>query len=412
MNTPTEHNELSATLLLDPSVVDDPYSFYRRLVAEVPVWCVPDTNIVIVSSFDAVTEVASRVDDFSSNLHAILYRSALGTPELLPLEAGGLHTLAVADPPVHSKHRSTVFPELVARRMATLRPDVEALTDEHLDKALSRPRFEVMSDLANAIPIRVVSRLIGFQDADPERLLAAAFDSTAMLAATGALEEIQDTMRRTAEIMSWIGDQLQRGVDRGGEGILGVIGVAVAAGDLEFGEGLVIMHTLLSAGGESTTSLLGNAIHLLASNPELQVRLREDPQLVAAFIEEALRLESPFRYHLRHATRTTEVRGVPIAAGSTVLLFWGAANRDPAEYARPDDIVLDRPTPKHHLAFGRGIHFCVGAPLARLEAQVVLTRLLARTEHFAVDPDRPPERVASLMVRRFSTLPLVVKSTG
>src|SRR5262249_55387064 len=163
--------------------------------------------------------------------------------------------------------------------------------------------LEVMNALANAIPIRVVSRLIGFQDADPERLLAAAFDSTAMLAATRTLEEMHDAMGRTAEIMSWIGGQLQRAVDRGGEGILGVAGAAVAAGDLEFGEGLVIMHTLLSAGGESTTSLLGNAIHLLASNPELQVRLRDDPQLVAAFIEEALRLESPFRYHLRHATR-------------------------------------------------------------------------------------------------------------
>jgi cytochrome P450 len=411
MSTATDHGYLSDTLLLDASVIDDPYPFYRRLVAEAPVWRVSDTSIVIVSSFDAVTEVVSRVDDFSSNLHAILYRSALGTPALLPFEAGGLQTLAIADPPVHSKHRSTVFPELVARRMATLRPDIEALVDEHLDKALSRPACEVMNDLANAIPIRVVSGLIGFQDADPARLLAAAFDSTAMLAATGTLEEIQDAMGRTAEIMSWIGDQLQRAVDRGGEGIGGVTAAAVAGGDLEFGEGLIIMHTLLSAGGESTTSLLGNAIHLLASNPELQARLRDDPRLVAPFIEEALRLESPFRYHLRHATRASEVRGVPIAAGSTVLLFWGAANRDPAEYERPDDVVLDRPAPKHHLAFGRGIHFCVGAPLARLEAEIALTQLLARTEHFALDADDPPARVNSLMVRRFSTLPLLVKAS-
>jgi len=171
------------------------------------------------------------------------------------------------------------------------------------------------------------------------------------------------------------------------------------------------MHTLLSAGGESTTSLLGNAIHMLAKNPERQARLRDQPQLVGPFVEEALRLESPFRYHLRHATRTTEVHGVPVAAGSTLLLFWGAANRDPAEYDRPDDVVLDRPTPKHHLAFGRGIHFCVGAPLARLEAQIVLTQLLARTEHFALDPAHGPARVNSLMVRRFSTLPLVVTAS-
>src|SRR5262245_51148125 len=411
MNTATEHGDLSATLLLDASVIDDPYAFYRRLVAEAPVWCVPDTDIVIVSSYDAVTDVVSRIDDFSSNLHALLYRSALGAPALLPFEAAGLQTLAIADPPVHTKHRSTVFPELVARRMAALRPDIEALAEEHLAKALPGQRLEVMNDLANAIPIRVVSRLIGFQGSDPALLLAAAFDSTAMLAATLPLDQIQSAMTRSVEVVSWIGDQLRRSVDRGGDGILAVIGAAVAAGDLEFGEGLVIMHTLLSAGGESTTSLLGNAIHMLALDPDQQTRLRDEPQLVAPFIEEALRLESPFRYHLRHATRTTELHGVPIAAGSTVLLLWGAANRDPAEYERPDDVLLDRPAPKHHLAFGRGIHFCVGAPLARLEAQVVLTQLLARTEHFALDPDHTPARVNSLMVRRFSTLPLVVKAS-
>jgi cytochrome P450 len=104
---------------------------------------------------------------------------------------------------------------------------------------------------------------------------------------------------------------------------------------------------------------------------------------------------------MRHAARATEVRDVPIAAGSTVLLFWGAANRDPAEY--------DRPAPKHHLAFGRGIHFCVGGPLARLGAEVVLLRLLARPEQFALDPDHAPARLKSLVVRRFSSLPLVAQ---
>jgi cytochrome P450 len=254
-----------------------------------------------------------------------------------------------------------------------------------------------------------VSWLIGFQSEDPMRLLAAAFDSTEMIAATRPLDQVQAAMARTAEIVFWIGEQLQRSVDRGADGILGVAGAAVAAGDLDFNEALVIVQTLLSAGGESTTSLLGNAIHILALDPELQARLRAEPQLVEPFIEEALRLEPPFRHHLRHATRTTEVHGVSIAAGSTVLLLWGAANRDPAEYDRPDEVVLNRPTPKHHLAFGRGIHFCVGAPLARLEAQIVLTELLASTEHFALDPDDPPARVNSLMVRRFDTLPLVAK---
>src|SRR5262249_30521646 len=149
-------------------------------------------------------------------------------------EAGGHQTLAVADPPVHTKHRSTVFPELVARRMAALRPDIEALAEAHLAKALTSPQFEVMNDLANAIPIRVVSQLIGFQAADPEVLLAAAFESTAMLAATQPLDEIQATMERSVGVIAWISDQLQQSVDRGGDGILGAIGAAVAAGDLDF----------------------------------------------------------------------------------------------------------------------------------------------------------------------------------
>jgi len=394
---------LAATLLLDPAVIDEPTAFYHRLLAEAPVWRIPGSAIVVVSSFAAVSEVVTRTDDFSSNLRALLYRGPRDTAELLPFDVG-IQALATADPPTHTAHRRAVFPELVARRMAALRPEVEALATEHLSRALAKPSFEAMSELANPIPIRVVSRLIGFSSADPDRLLAAAFDSTDMLAATRSLDEVHAAMARTAEVMGWISDQLQHATDHDADGILGAMGAAVADGSLEFGDGLAILQTLLSAGGESTTSLLGNAIHMLALDQDLQARLRAQPALVEPFVEEALRLESPFRHHLRHVPRATELHGVPIDAGSTVLLLWGAANRDPAEYDRPDEIVLDRPTPKHHVAFGRGIHFCVGAPLARLEAQVVLAELLARTGSFALDPGQAPVRESSLMVRRFKSL--------
>ncbi len=397
---------LAATTLLDASVVDEPCSFYRRLVAEAPVWRVPGTAIVVASSYAAVTEIVSRTEDFSSNLRALLYRGADGAPELLPFDVG-MQTLAVADPPLHTAHRRTVFPELVGRRMAALRPEVEALARAHVAAAVAKGAFEAMDEIANAIPIRVVSGLIGFTAADPALLLAAAFDSTGMLAACITRDEILAAMARTGEIMTGIAGQLQHAIDHGADGILGVVGAAVTRRDLQHGEALVMLHTLLSAGGESTTSLLGNAIDMLARDHDLQARLRARPELVEPFIEEALRLESPFRNHMRHVTRDCEVQGVRIAAGSTVLLLWGAANRDPAEYERPDDIVLERSTPKHHLAFGRGIHFCVGAPLARLEAQVVLTELLARTESFALDPERAPVRERSLMVRRFRSLPVV-----
>jgi cytochrome P450 len=399
--------DLSPTMLLDRAVVDDPHAFYRRLVDEAPVWSVPGTSVVAVSSFAAVNEAVGRVTDFSSILRGVLVRTATGVPGVFPFDAGpGMDVLATADPPIHSRHRSVVFPELVNRRMAGLRPEVEALALDHVDRATAGSQVEFMAAVANAIPIRVVSRLIGWENEDPDRLLAAAFDSTAVVRATGTEAELVDSMVRTSEIMEWIIEQIDRAVADGSTGILGAIATAIGSGDLEHNEAIVILHTLLSAGGESTTSLLGNAVHLLATDQELQHRLRDDPSLATPFIEEVLRLESPFRYHLRHVPATCELQGATIAAGTTMLLMWGAANRDPAEFDRPDSVVLDRPSARHHLGFGRGIHLCVGAPLARLEAEIVLRRFLERTEHFTLDADEPPAREYSLMVRRFSSLPL------
>lgn len=411
MNDLPRNETLDARLLLDREVVDDPYPFYRRLREEAPVWRVPGTSVVVVSSFAALSEAVRRVDDFSSNLRALVFRDEAGVPAVLPFNDApdDVQALATADPPAHTRHRAAVFPELVARRMAALRPEIEELADIHIGRALDRAPVELMDDVANAMPIRVVSRLIGFEDEDPDELLAAAFESTWMLAATIPADEILRCMERSAGVGAWISGELERATEHGRTGILSAISSAIATGELDSGVGLVILHTLLSAGGESTTSLIGNAIHMLALRPELQASLREDPGLVAPFVEEVLRLESPFRYHLRHVPRATELDGVPIDAGSTMLLLWAAANRDPAEFDRPDEVVLDRRAPRHHVGFGRGIHLCVGAPLARLEAHIVLTRFLQRTKHFELDVDHPPERVSSLMVRRFDSLPLAVR---
>jgi cytochrome P450 len=182
----------------------------------------------------------------------------------------------------------------------------------------------------------------------------------------------------------------------------------VESGALTFGDATIILQNLLSAGGESTTSLLGNATRIIAEHPELQQQLRANPELVPTFIEEALRLESPFRFLIRHAPESTTLGGVDIPAEATVLLFWGAANRDAAEFERPDEVVLDRKIPRHHLAFGRGIHHCVGAPLARLEGQVVITTLLEETSSITLDPETSPRWFDSLQVRRHEYLPVHV----
>jgi cytochrome P450 len=168
----------------------------------------------------------------------------------------------------------------------------------------------------------------------------------------------------------------------------------------------VILHTLLSAGGESTTSLLGNSVRILAEQPDLQEHLRQNPDKIPIFVEEALRLESPFRYLMRTVPDDTTLGSADIPAGATVLLLWGAANHDTAEFERPDEFDLNRHVPRRHVAFGRGIHHCVGAPLARMEARNVLTVLLERTSNITLDPESTPRWVNSLMVRRHQQLPI------
>jgi cytochrome P450 len=217
---------------------------------------------------------------------------------------------------------------------------------------------------------------------------------------------LNEFVGRTGEVHAWIADQLATAMQRPDDDLLGAVARGVRDRVLGRLDAYVILHTLLSAGGESTTSLLGNAVRILAEHDELQDQLRARPEFVPVFVEEALRLEPPFRHHLRSVPRDTNLAGVPIPAGSTVLLLWGAANRDATEFEHPDAIDLQRPAPRHHLAFGRGIHHCVGAPLARIEARIVLAQLLERTASVTLDPTDVPQWVNSLMVRRHERLPV------
>jgi cytochrome P450 len=227
-----------------------------------------------------------------------------------------------------------------------------------------------------------------------------------MLGSTLSFDELTGLIGRTGEIQNWIADQLANAMKDPGDDLLGAVARGVDGGVFGDFEANVILHTLLSAGGESTTSLLGNAVRLLAEHQGLQQHLRWNLEQIPTFVEEVLRLESPFRYLMRSAPRDTTLGSVDIPAGATILLLWGAANRDPAMFERPDDVDLQRRVPRRHVAFGRGIHHCVGAPLARVEANKVLTVLLEHTSNVTLDPEHAPRWVNSLLVRRHEQLPV------
>jgi cytochrome P450 len=386
--------------------MEDPYPFYTRLRREAPLWRVPGTRVFVASSYQVIDEITARTDDFSNVIRSLLYRGEDGIPQQLDF-GGGVNALASADPPLHTLHRKAVFPELVARKMAELAPDIEQLAHACLDTYLQAGTGDFMAAVANPVPINVISRLIGFTGSDPDRLLQAAADSTLMVGGALALDELTPLIERTLEIGAWINEQITSG-GAPDDVLLGTIGQAIAERAITLEQGGIILQILLSAGGESTTSLIGNAARILAEQPDLQDRIRRSPELLPNFVEEVLRLESPFRMQMRSVVNDTTCNGVDVPEGSTVMLFFSAANRDPAHYDNPEEIQLDRPAPRVHLAFGRGIHFCVGAHLARLEANIVTTALLARTTSIRLDPKHQPVRVKSLLARRHQTLPLLI----
>lgn len=395
------------TLLLNEQVLEQPQDFYARLHAESPVLRAGD--VYVASAYAVVAEAAKRVDDFSSHLKYMLYRDASGVPRRHAHGMGDIHILATADPPVHGAHRRLMLPSFTPGRLAALELQIAGQAERLIRAGLERDPVEFMGAVANRLPMDIVIALVGFRDSDPDALLKAAFASTDILAAAISLDTLKQRSAISVETGVWIAQQLQSAMQEKRGGILDDLAESTARGEIEPIVAIAILHILLSAGGESTTSLIGNCAHALASDQDLQRKLRADASLIPAFVEEMLRLETPFRYHMRWSPKQTTLGGTTIPEGATTLLMWGAANRDPATFERPNDIILERP--RRHVAFGSGMHMCIGNPLARMEGRLVVQKLLELTstiEHAT----RPAQRVPSLAVRRFETLPLVWRAAA
>jgi cytochrome P450 len=398
------NQEIAGSLLLDPAVLADPYPLYARLRQDAPVWEVAGTEVFIVSTFDLLVEASGRVEDFSSAMKCLLYRDEAGMPGRFTFGDAGGQVLATADPPLHEIHRRAVFPELVTKRMEALDSEIRDLADGLVTCALEAGTVEFMSAIGNLVPITMISRLIGFRGSNVDELWHSAAHMTKLVGSTLTLDELMNFAAGGDEVQAWIADQVTAAIKEPSEDLLGAVARSINEGILTEAEGAGIVTILLSAGGESTTSLLGNAVRMLAENADLQDHLRRNVDQIPLFVEEALRLESPFRYMMRTVPSETSLGGVDIGAGATVLLLWASGNRDALEFDRPDEIDLGRKVPRRHMAFGRGIHHCVGAPLARIEARNVLSVLLDRTHNISLDPEYPPRWVESFLVRRHEGL--------
>jgi len=296
--------------------------------------------------------------------------------------------------------------------MQQLEGYVADLVDGLLDAFLTDSHADAAARLANPVPVQVMAeRVIGLRDVDVAQTQGWVFAGSRFAGGLLRLDEMAAVGADAAGLFPWVSDQLDVALSSPGAGdVLDATAAGVRDGVLSRGDAAFNLMILLGAGAETTTALIGNAIRALAERPELQGQLRADPARVPAFVEEVLRFESPFRFHPRSVPHDTQLGDVSIPEGAMVLLLWGSANRDPSVFDEPGRFLLDRPNARLHVGFGRGIHYCVGAPLARLETRVVIERLLARTKHLALDGASSPRWVESLWVRRHAQLPIVVEA--
>ena len=389
--------------------IQDPYPLYDRLRAAGPVHRVGDSGFYLVCNRDAITEVVSRPADFSSNLTATMTYTADGGVAAFPMDkvGGRTHILVTADDPVHAAHRKLLLSQFTAKRVRAFEPLIADIFEKLWATGIVDGRIEWMDAVANRLPMMVVARLIGVPDDDADQLAHWGYASTQLLDGLMSADELAASMAAITDLSAYIVEQLRDAAEHPRDDLVSELAGACRTGVIDQFTAQLILVSLFSAGGESTASLLGTAVGMLTGKPDVQRRLREHPELMGAFVEETLRLEPPFRAHYRHVLRDTRVAGVDLPADSMVLLLWGAANRDPAHVEAPDEFRLDRPTIKGHLTFGKGVHFCLGAPLARLEAMTVLPMLLERTtrlEAAEVGPWLP-----SVLARRYEYLELAVE---
>jgi cytochrome P450 len=394
----------------DRRIVDDPYPFYATLRESAPVWRVPGTSTSFVAPWEVVSEAVARTDDFSSNLTAVLITGPDGRPTEFDMTVLGpaINVLATGDEPDHTRQRKLVAPHFTAGHLVVLESGLDAVMDSLWSECVARsgPEVEWMSAVGDRLPMTLVARVIGLPDSDVGQLISWGYEGTDLLGGLLSLAEMGPLADAAATLNEYLLTQFEKARANPADDLLGAYSRAVDAGDMDAGDVVGALVILVGAGGESTAGLIGNAARILAEQPDVQDALRADPSLVTRFLEEVLRLESPFRGHYRHVRRDTTLGGVELAEGDHLLLLWAAANRDPSEFDDPDHLRLDRRLSTHHLAFGRGLHFCLGAPLARLEARCAIEALVTRTKSFRLDPSAMPSWQPSIFVRRHAELRL------
>jgi cytochrome P450 len=390
----------------DPEFRANPYPHYKALVAGPP---------RLIDLAGGPVAIVARYADVDSALRDHKHFSNVRPANLLIAQRGpfaGALTMLTSDPPVHTRLRRLVSRDFTPRRIAALEPRIRAITDELLDQAERKGVLEVMGDIANVLPVMVIAELLGVPSENYQQfkqwsdaIVATGLGNTP----SGAADLPEEFITAVSGLRTYFADTIeQRRRVPGSDLISALVAAHDDAEALDADELLALILLLLLAGNETTTNLIGNGLLALVNHPEQLELLRREPDLLHNAVEEILRYDGPVQGTVRFTLETAELAGVTIPAGAGVFLMLAAANRDPARFAEPDRFDIRRQITEH-LAFGNGIHFCLGAPLARLEGSIAIGAIVKRFRRLVrINPEAPLRYKGSMFLRGLAELPLSI----
>ncbi len=399
---------------LDPEVMQNPFPLYQWAHANAPVLEMPGTGIKVVMRYDLCAEATGRVEEFSNNFTGTLTGSLAEDPEVSAILAKGwpqVDTLLTADPPVHTRFRKLVNLAFSGPRVNALEDGIRAKVNRLIDGFIDRGECEFVADFAVGLPVQVICEQLGFdlsEQASVKRWSDAFADRLGrMIPREREIECAHEVVEFQHAVKAKIDARRASPTDD----LLSDIVHARIEGErpLDDGEILSVAQQLMVAGNETTTHALAGGIVHLAQNPDQADRVRADPGLLGNMVEEVLRLETPTAAMWRVVKKDCTLGGHAFAAGSMVMLRYAAANRDPEKYPDPDRFDVGRANARTHLAFGRGIHMCVGNMLSRKEMTVAFGEVLRRMADIRVKEGAKLEVAPNILLRGLIAAPITFR---
>jgi len=393
--------------------IESPYAFYDALREEAPLFKPKGADCYYLSRYDDIKQVTMDPERFSSNIVAILLAGGSGrlstfVPPRLPFAPPDV--LAIQDPPIHRAQRKIATGGLGKGFVDVLEPQVRALVDEHMNKVIAAREVDWMDAFAFRIPITLTLDILSIPRDDAMRVKAWADEAIALLSGVNTKRKLALQLLRGFRFNKWCRTQFEEAEARDPQPgfMMGALIDAVREGTMRRSEAVATVLQIIIAGSDSSASLMGSMVRLLAENPDVQEEVRANPGLVPNLVEETIRLESPFQGHFRQTKVPVELHGQELPAKTRLMLLWASGNRDPRKWPEPDKVDLHRSGPRQHLGFGHGIHLCLGAPIGRMEGRIAMEQLLERTDWVELG-DGDFRHRKSVFVRTLERLPVRVR---